>query len=169
MFHVSICSFFNHLCCLLVTILCLNQHVKMTGTRKKLCSIGSRRGLYCLTGLAGRGGTMTRQAVQRGQYKSTSVYMGEVPPLPASPVRQYNPRREPIEQSFLRVPVIFTCWLRHSIVTNKQQRWLKKLQIENMKHSSTNGRPSASPLSPGLSARPWCTKTTERYCKNGKR
>ena len=43
-FMFSICSFFNHLCCLLVTILCLNQHVKITGTRKKLCSIGSRRG-----------------------------------------------------------------------------------------------------------------------------
>ena len=43
-FMFSICSFFNHLCCLLVTILCLNQHAKITGTRKKLCSIGSRRG-----------------------------------------------------------------------------------------------------------------------------
>ena len=42
------CSFFNHLFCLLVTILVfrirLNPHVKTTGTRKKLCSIGSRRG-----------------------------------------------------------------------------------------------------------------------------
>ena len=47
-FLFSFCSFFNHLCCLLVTILvfrkCLNQHVKITGTHKKLCSIGSRRG-----------------------------------------------------------------------------------------------------------------------------